>query len=220
MAATLYYISTSVYSQAEQFRKDHKEEADSILSRELHEIYIDFVVDGAQELSRFAAISAETRKIADQTMELVRRGEDVEELRPKLKEAFDNAQITPAFDRRYRQTMGDSIERIVAYESLRQTINNASEKKMQESELFQRLSGLVAGIGAILIFGDLWDIDATAITLAVLGILLIAWVAAMTVGNLYSARKEAKAARKDFLERVGNEERGIAPFEIEDEREE
>lgn len=138
-------------------------------------------------------------------------------MRPKLKEAFDDAEITPGFDRRYRKTMGNSIERIVGYEGLRRTIDDASDKRIRECELFQRLSGIVGAIGAILVFGDLWDTNATAISLAGLAVFFLIVIAFLVVSDIYSARKDARVAREEFLRRAGDEDRGIAPFEIREE---
>lgn len=216
LSLAIFVVSIRVVAHGERLRANYREDTEAVLVPELHRTYTEFVLEGAKGIVELGGLDPQLEGLRTEISARIEAGEGVGDLAPRYREAFERVELTVGLDRRMRNSMGESGNRILQYEKLRKTFEDAWKRKIEEGESYPRLALLVAGIGGLLLLVDFMSpLDQYGIipSIALFGGAVLLMVAGSSLSTTYELYKETKQAQRKVRDRISSQRHGIPGLE-------
>ena len=216
VAVSLFGVGLTLQSKGQKYRKDWQDEVNQLTAYHRHEMYTEFVLDGASELVNMGAISQELDRLRVEAAARISQKRDIRELVGKFKIAFEGAKLSFTEDKRIRETLGATTQKVLSYGAERTLFKNSWKPEVVAGSTLERLAvvfgagSALAGLGMIS-GGELWYPGVA---------FLAALVLSMTAGALILEIKNHLAsllkARNQLETLLETEQHGVPGIEFEE----
>ncbi len=144
-------ISIYLMNRGEKYRKDWKDEVDQLTAHRLHSLYIDFMVNGASEISRLTQVSSTLAPLQRQISGRIAQSQDVGPVKESLSNAFSKIELSFNDDKHLREAIGSLVQDVGNYEEERRLFKDAWESEVKLGRTVAKIAGIVFAAGVDLV---------------------------------------------------------------------
>jgi hypothetical protein len=216
VAASLFGVGLTLQSKGQKYRKDWQDEVNQLTAYHRHEMYTEFVLDGASELVSMGAISQELDRLRIEAASRITQKRDIRELEGRFKTAFETAKLSFTEDKRIRETLGATTKKVLGYSAERTLFQNAWKPEVVAGSAFERLAIAFGSGSAMAALGIVSGAEPWYAGLAFIVALLLSMIVGaiiLEIKNQLALLVKARAQLERLLE---TEQHGVPGIEVEE----
>ena len=135
-------------NRGEKYRKDWQDEVNQLGVHRLHSLYMDFLIEGASEISRMSQISPLFAPLQSEISSRIAQSQRVSDLTDRLDNVFSEIKISYSNDKHLREAIGSLVKNVEKYEHERELFREAWESEVKLGRSVAKIAGTVT-LGAV-----------------------------------------------------------------------
>jgi len=147
----LLVVSIYLMNRGEKYRKDWQDEVNQLGAHRLHSLYINFMVNGASEISRLSQVSLTLAPLQREISTRIAQSQSIDTVKDRLGNAFSKIELSYADDKHLREAIGSLVQNVREYERERLLFRDAWESEVKLGRTVAKIAGILVASGLDLV---------------------------------------------------------------------